>query len=120
MTTETLAPGYHALLDFWECKGLTDIAFIQKAMEDAAHSCGATILQTKLHSFGEGSGVTGVSILAESHISIHTWPEINFAALDIFVCGNCNVEKAVETLKQHFQPREYTIKKHNRGIKKQQ
>lgn len=117
MKEELFLPGHHLLLDFWECKGLTDIGFIQEAIESAAIACGATILETKLHSFGEGGGITGVAILSESHISIHTWPEINYAALDIFVCGSCDVEKAIKPLKQHFQPKEYSIKRNERGIR---
>ena len=51
---------------------------------------GATILHGHFHHFGPNSGVSGVLVLAESHVSIHTWPERDYAALDIFVCGDCN------------------------------
>ena len=118
MTNIEFLPGKHLLLDFWGCENLTDIEFIKTAMEQAAKACGATILETKLHSFGEEGGVTGVSVLAESHISIHTWPEIDFAALDIFVCGSCDAENAIEPLKQSFKPKKYEIKHHQRGLNK--
>ena len=68
-----------------------------------------------LHSFGEGGGVTGVVLLAESHISIHTWPEINFAAIDVFMCGACDATLAIEPLKEMFQPLEANIKEVIRG-----
>jgi S-adenosylmethionine decarboxylase proenzyme len=84
MQATTTAYGSHMLLDFWGALGLSDIHFIEKAIRSAAVVCGATVIDVHLHSFGAGQGVTGVAILAESHISIHTWPETGFAALDIF------------------------------------
>ena len=108
-------PGKHLLLDFWGCDGLTDIHFIENAMEDAAKACGATILETKLHSFGEGGGITGIAILAESHISIHTWPEISYAALDVFMCGQCDPNKAIDVFEKHFSPQEKRVSEHERG-----
>jgi S-adenosylmethionine decarboxylase len=104
MQVTTKAFGSHVLLDFWGAQGLSDIHFIEKAMRSAAGVCGATVIDVHLHSFGAGQGVTGVAILAESHISIHTWPETGFAALDIFVCGQCNVDLAVQELRAVFQP----------------
>ena len=108
-------PGKHVLLDFWEAAGLTDVAFIETAMRSAATACGATLLEVKLHQFGNGGGITGIALLAESHISIHTWPEINYAALDVFVCGACDAEKAVDSLKSHFNPSRFKIINISRG-----
>lgn len=109
------APGKHALLDFHGAKHLNDIGYIEKALRKAAQSCGATVLDVNLHSFGEDAGVTGVALLAESHISIHTWPEINFIALDIFMCGSCDAALAIEPLKEMFQPERTNIKEVMRG-----
>jgi S-adenosylmethionine decarboxylase len=108
-------PGKHVLLDFSGAKNLADIDHIERAMRKAAAACSATILEIKLHSFGEGGGITGVALLAESHISIHTWPEIGFVALDVFVCGNCDASLAIEPLKEMFQPTQITIKEVMRG-----
>lgn len=113
--TVTHPPGQHALLDCFGAKGLQDAAFIERAMRDAAAACGATVLHINLHSFGEGAGITGVAILAESHISIHTWPESGYAALDIFVCGGCLVQKAVDVLLQHFAPMSHKVDIYQRG-----
>jgi S-adenosylmethionine decarboxylase len=86
--TQTFRPaGTHLLLDFWGAKELADQKGIDEALREAAQACGATLIETKLHQFGDRGGVTGVALLAESHISIHTWPESGYAALDIFVCG---------------------------------
>lgn len=113
---EVSAFGSHVLLDFWGGKGLSDIHFIEKAMRSAAAACGATVIEMHLHSFGSGQGITGVAILAESHISIHTWPETGFAALDIFVCGPCDVDLAVQELRKIFHPTSERLTKKLRGV----
>lgn len=97
-----VAPGNHLLIDLWGCSHLQDIAHIEKTMHDAAAICGATVLEVKLHSFGEDAGITGVAILAESHISIHTWPETGYAAIDVFMCGTCDPAKSVPIFEQAF------------------
>ncbi len=112
--TKFVNPGLHLLIDFWGAKNLQDEALIEKAMRDAAATCGATVLDIKLHSFGENAGITGVAILAESHISIHTWPEIGYAALDVFMCGTCNPHKALPVLRSTFEPYKEKISEHRR------
>jgi S-adenosylmethionine decarboxylase len=102
--TKPFAPGTHLLVDFDEAKNLQDAAFIELALRDAAAACGATVLQVLLHHFGEGAGVTGVALLAESHISIHTWPDTGFAAIDIFLCGRCDPHQALPILRARFLP----------------
>ncbi|RUM51649.1 MAG: adenosylmethionine decarboxylase [Methylococcus sp.] len=64
----------------------------------AAEGGGATILRTFFHSFGLGKGITGVVLLAESHITVHTWPECDYAAFDLFMCGDSRPEKAAEII----------------------
>ena len=108
-------PGSHLLIDFWNADYLQDEAIIAKALHDAAIACGATVLDIKLHSFGEGAGITGVAILAESHISIHTWPEIDYVALDVFVCGTCDPHKALAILRTAFKPKKEKILEISRG-----
>lgn len=81
----------------------------------AATESGATVLKVDTHNFGEGYGVTGVVLLAESHISIHTWPEYGYAAIDVFVCGRANPEVAVDFLKVSFQAARVEVVKHVRG-----
>ena len=113
-----VAPGLHLLIDFWGAKHLQDKAHIRKALKKAAEACGATVLKIVLHSFGEGAGITGVAVLAESHISIHTWPEINYIALDVFMCGSCDPHRSVPTLREFFQPQKIKITEHYRGKRK--
>lgn len=114
--TTPINPGLHLLIDFWEVENLQNIKVIERAMYDAAMACGATVLEVKLHSFGESGGITGVAILAESHITIHTWPELSYVALDIFVCGSCNPHLALPILRHIFQPKEEKISQHQRGL----
>lgn len=79
--------GLHLIADLATCERLDDPDFIAAVLRDAAAAARVTLLEVRLHLFGEGHGVTGVALLAESHISIHTWPEDELAAVDIFVCG---------------------------------
>lgn len=108
--------GGHLLLDLWGARNLTDPEAIETALWEAALAAGATILHTHLHQFGDGGGVSGVLVLAESHISIHTWPERDFAAIDIFMCGACDPLKAVPVLEQGFEPAESKLSEQRRGV----
>jgi S-adenosylmethionine decarboxylase len=113
--TKTVAPGQHLLIDFWGCQNLTDQAAIDSALREAATACGAQVLQVLLHSFGEGAGITGVAILAESHISIHTWPELDYAALDVFMCGACDPHLSLSVFRACFTPQKERVNLHLRG-----
>ena len=109
------APGLHLLVDFWQCRGLLDAEGIERTLRAAASACGATVLNVMLHNFGEGGGITGVALLAESHISIHTWPETGYAAMDLFMCGHCDPRAALPVLEAWFAPGSTRITEHRRG-----
>jgi len=110
-----VSPGTHLLLDLWGVKSTQDKVMIEAAMREAAKTCGATVLNLILHEFGEEYGITGVAILAESHISIHTWPELNYIALDIFMCGKCDPEKSIPVFEKYFKPEKKSYSLHKRG-----
>jgi len=107
--------GKHYIVDFWGAKHLQDIDVIEQALTDAANVAKATLLHIHLHQFTQGGGVTGVALLAESHISVHTWPELNYAAFDIFMCGDAQAEKALKHLEKVFQPKTQQVKEILRG-----
>ena len=108
--------GTHLLLDLWGADNLTDPALIDRALRDAAEAANATILHSHFHHFGPDGGVSGVLVLAESHISIHTWPERHFAAVDIFMCGACNPYYSVPVLKEVFTPTSILLSEQRRGL----
>ena len=108
--------GAHLLIDLWGAKHLTDPTYIDRALCDAARAARATILHTHFHHFGPDGGVSGVIVLAESHISIHTWPERDFAAIDIFMCGACNPHDSVATIQKAFEPERMLLDEQRRGL----
>jgi S-adenosylmethionine decarboxylase len=114
-----VATGLHLLADFHGVAPgfLNDVDQLEKTIRAAAACSGATVLSCHFHRFGEGFGVTGVAVLAESHISIHTWPEFEFAALDIFMCGALDPNLAAEYLVKRLKPREHEITRVLRGAK---
>lgn len=81
--------GRHLLVEFYDCdaKTLDDVSGIEKHMNDAARACGATIVQSTFHRF-EPWGVSGVVVISESHLAIHTWPEYGYASVDLYTCGD--------------------------------
>jgi S-adenosylmethionine decarboxylase len=108
--------GTHLLLDFWDACNLTDPSLIDAVLREAAAAANATVLHSHFHHFGPDGGVSGVLVLAESHISIHTWPERAFAAVDIFMCGSCNPYESLPVLKAAFQPGSVLLAEQRRGL----
>jgi S-adenosylmethionine decarboxylase len=108
--------GRHLLVDLWDADNLTDIETIEAALRKAAEAADATVLSAHLHQFSDSGGVSGVLILAESHISIHTWPERDYAAIDVFMCGSCNPHNALPILKAAFNAGSVTLNETRRGV----
>ncbi|WP_262269300.1 adenosylmethionine decarboxylase [Microvirga yunnanensis] len=111
-----LFAGTHLIVDLWHASNLDDLPVVEQALRDAADRAGATLLNVDLHHFSPNGGISGVAVLAESHISIHTWPEISYAAVDVFMCGNAQPHKAIEVLKGVFLPGIVTLAEHKRGV----
>ena len=107
--------GAHVLADLWGAERLDDIDYMEEGLRNAVEACGATLLHIHLHHFGNGCGVSGVVVLAESHISVHTWPERGFAAFDIFMCGSCEPELALPVLQKYFNPERMDTELQKRG-----
>jgi S-adenosylmethionine decarboxylase len=108
--------GSHLIIDLWEAEGLADRERIETALIDAVQAAGATLLHIHLHTFEEGGGISGVAVLAESHISVHTWPEKGYAAFDVFMCGDAQPRKALDVFKRAFNPGRLVVGEHKRGV----
>ena len=108
--------GTHLLIDLWKAQGLDDLALIEQTLREAAAASGATLLNLHLHHFSPNGGISGVAVLAESHISIHTWPEREFAAIDIFMCGACDPYKAVPVLRRMLGTESIQLNEQRRGL----
>jgi S-adenosylmethionine decarboxylase proenzyme len=110
--------GRHLLAEFYDCNPniLNNTALIEQEMAAAAVACGATIVQQAFHHFSP-YGVSGVVIIAESHLAIHTWPEYGYAAVDLFTCGDsCDPNVAYNTLRQALHAGEATCTELRRGF----
>lgn len=116
MNPRAHALGRHLLADFYGvCDDLLSNAdALATAMVAAAQAAGAVPVEKKFHLFG-GGGVTGVVLLRESHISIHTWPEFGFAAVDVFMCGIARPRDAIVALERAWQPARTVIRESGRG-----
>ena len=108
--------GSHLIIDLWEAEGLNDRYRIEQALIDAVKEAGATLLHIHLHTFTDGGGISGVAVLAESHISVHTWPEKGYAAFDVFMCGDAEPRKAMGVFKAAFNPGRIVVGEHKRGV----
>ncbi|MFN3260254.1 MAG: adenosylmethionine decarboxylase [Pikeienuella sp.] len=106
--------GTHLIIEVVQGAGLDDQERIESALRDCVTECGATLLHIHTHKFTP-QGVSGVAVLAESHISVHTWPEIGYGAFDVFMCGDAEPRRAVEVLRRAFDAGEVRVKELLRG-----
>jgi S-adenosylmethionine decarboxylase len=107
--------GVHLLVDLYQASRLDDIDHIEATLRACVDAAGATLLHLHLHHFEPNGGVSGVAVLAESHISVHSWPERGYAAFDIFMCGNANPDACVPVLRQAFGPKRIAVSELLRG-----
>ncbi len=107
--------GTHLIVDLWEAERLDDMEQIEETLRECVAAAGATLLHIHLHHFTPNAGVSGVAVLAESHISVHTWPELGYAAFDVFMCGDTKPQAAVEVLREAFKPARLAVTEHLRG-----
>ncbi len=93
--------GVHLIIDLHGAKRLDDIDHIEATLRRCVEAARATLLHIHLHHF-QPNGVSGVAVLAESHISIHTWPDAGYAALDVFMCGVADPDACIPVLREAF------------------
>ena len=111
--------GRHMILEVWGNPGSLPYWNMDEAaaaLVQSARNAGATVLSERWHHFGSGFGYTGVIILSESHISVHTWPEKGYAALDVFMCGDCNPEDTLQIILALYGAEKHTVRTLQRGI----
>jgi len=107
--------GTHLIIDLIGASRLDDLAHIEATLRRCVDVSKATLLHIHLHHFTPNGGVSGVAVLSESHISIHSWPEADYAALDVFMCGEAEPHNAIEVLREAFQPSDIRVGEHLRG-----
>ncbi len=107
--------GVHLLIDLIGAKRLDDVEHIEDTLRRCVEAAGATLLHIHVHRFEPSGGVSGVAVLAESHISIHSWPEHGYAALDVFMCGETHPEASIDVMRDAFSPDKVVVKTELRG-----
>lgn len=110
--------GRHLLVELYGCNAniLNNTDLIENEMVEAAKRCGATVVQQNFHHFSP-FGVSGVVVIAESHLTIHTWPEYGYAAIDLFTCGEtCDPNIAFEYLKEKLTATSCHVSELRRGM----
>ena len=102
--------GKHVIFDFWGCANLASAEVIEKMLKEAVSACRATLLEIKIRTFLPNGGISGIALIAESHISIHTWPEHKYAAIDVFTCGKkVDPYLAIPVFKKYLKPKKAEI-----------
>lgn len=107
--------GTHLIVDLWGADRIDDLDYVEATLRECVAAAEATLLHLHLHHFTPNNGISGVAVLAESHISIHSWPESGYAALDIFTCGDAKPHRAVEVLRRRFKPSHVVVEEVRRG-----
>ena len=107
--------GAHLIIDLYDADRLNDLTLMENSLRRCIDVAGATLLHIHLHPFEPNGGISGVAVLAESHISVHTWPERRYAAFDVFMCGAARPERCIEVLLEAFSPRRVAIEEFLRG-----
>ena len=106
--------GVHLIVDVHGAQGLDDIDLIEATLRRCVSAAQATLLHIHLHHF-QPNGVSGVAVLAESHISIHTWPDAGYAALDVFMCGKADPDACIPVLREAFKAKRVDVDEILRG-----
>ena len=112
----TIYAGSHLIIDLWNTRFDNKINTLKKIIKKSVLIANATMLHIHLHRFGKEEGISGVAILAESHISVHTWPERDYIAFDIFMCGDTKPKEAAQYLIDTLKPKKNKITNLRRGV----
>jgi spermidine synthase len=111
------AAGRHLLVEYYKCNlaVLNETQAIESLLKEAALAAGATVVNSVFHNFSP-QGVSGIVVIEESHLSIHTWPEHGYAAVDFFTCGDCTPDRAHEVIREGLGAKHFEKMLINRGV----
>lgn len=107
--------GAHLIIDLYGGTRLDDIDHMERTLVECVDAAGATLLHVHLHPFEPNGGISGVAVLAESHISVHSWPERDYAAFDVFMCGKAQPERCIDVLRMAFDAQRLAVREILRG-----
>lgn len=108
--------GRHAICEFWGASHLNSVDVVERALRDASTAGGVTLIDVLVHQFAP-HGVSGVAMIAESHIALHTWPELGYLAADVFTCGdNANLDEIIRVLRESFAAERVDCQYLSRGV----
>jgi S-adenosylmethionine decarboxylase proenzyme len=108
--------GRHLIIEMWGCRNLDSSEIVERALREVVRACDLTLLDLNVYPFSP-IGVTGVAVVAESHVMVHTWPEHGYAAVDVFTCGEqTDPEAALPPLREFFSPERVQVMEITRGI----
>jgi S-adenosylmethionine decarboxylase len=109
--------GRHVIVELWGCQNIDSESLVEDALREAVDACQVTMRDLQVFPWEPYNGVSGIAILAESHLSIHTWPELGYAAVDIFTCGEqAQPDAAIPVFQRHFAPERLEVMQVSRGI----
>ena len=110
------ALGRHLIIEMWGADNLNDARLLDTALRDTVEAIDGHLLDVRVVEFPV-HGVTGVAIIAESHVAVHTWPEYGYAAVDIFTCNlEADIQAGIEAMSKHFLPGRTQVMEVRRGI----
>jgi S-adenosylmethionine decarboxylase proenzyme len=108
--------GRHVILEMWEATNLNDARLLDQALRDTVEAIDGHLMDVRVVEFPV-HGVTGVAIISESHVAVHTWPEHGYAAIDIFTCNlDADIDAGIEAMKKHFLPGQTQVIEVRRGL----
>ncbi len=109
--------GRHLIVELWGCQNLDSESIVEETIRESVQACNVTLRELHVFPWEPHNGVSGMAILAESHLSIHTWPELGYAAVDIFTCGDdANPDAAIPVLQRFLMPKRLEVMQISRGI----
>lgn len=107
--------GTHLIVDLFGAKRLDDLKHIKETLKRCVDAAGASLLHIHVHRFTHNGGVSGVAVLSQGHVSLHSWPDEGYVALDVFMGRDSNPETAIDVVKQAFKPSRTVLKEHLRA-----